>query len=129
MDVLWSALWVMFVLFILYDTDAVYEYATMFTKWLPFLNRLTLANAYRNRPLMDRQLSYTTYLQIYHPSFMLNLMTCRYCTGVWLALATIPICGILEVPAIYLGGQLGYSLFTTMEKKLQMLREGDADDI
>lgn len=121
MDALLSTLWVSFVLYLLYETDAVYKYLKLF-KWVPLLGRLTHMWEYENFHA-DRGISYTTFMETCHPSFLLDLVTCRYCLGVWLALATVPICGIMWTPVVYLGSQLSYSLFVVAEKKLQDLRE------
>lgn len=125
MDALLSTLWVSFVLYLLYETDAVYKYLKLF-KWVPLLGRLTHMWEYEyfnDKPDAKHGISYRTFMETRYPSFLLDMVTCRYCLGVWLALATVPICGIMWTPVVYLGSQLFYSLFVVAEKKLQDLRE------
>lgn len=121
MDVMLSVLWVAMVLFLLYETDAVYKYLRLFRRVLP--ERLSRMLEYDYYEYAKNGVSYSAFLQMCHPSFLLDLVMCRYCLGLWLALATAPICGILWTPVVYLGSQLTYSTFVTSEGILKKVKE------
>jgi hypothetical protein len=122
MEVVMSVLWVAMILFILYDTDAVYAYL----KRMSFLNRFTHIEEYKGL-WEDNGVSYSFFLQTQKPSFLSDLCSCRYCLGFWIALAFAPLSGIMEVPITYLGSQLTYSIFTTLENWLKTKKE-NADE-
>lgn len=123
MDQLMSVLWVGMILFLLYDTDAVYQYL----KRLPFLNFMTHLKEYEKGGWAGMGVSYSSFLQTQYPSFLSDLVVCRYCTGFWMALAFVPISGIMGFPITYLGSQLTYSLFTFLEGWLKSKKE-NADE-
>jgi hypothetical protein len=115
MDVLLSILWVATSLFVLYDTSFVYQYL----RKMPFLNFITKVKDYeRDAPAIP----YSLYIQTERPGFMVELLTCRYCLGFWLALgATVAFSNWTTLPAVYLGSQLTYGLFRATDKTLQRL--------
>lgn len=121
MDALFSTLWVSFILYLFYETDAVYKYLRLFRMFLP--ERVTRMLEYDWNKWEANGVSYSTFMQTQHPSFLLDMVICRYCLGAWLALATVPICGIMWTPVVYFGSQLFLSMFTAAERKLQLLRE------
>jgi hypothetical protein len=123
LEVVISTLWIAMILFVLYDTDAAYAYL----KRMPFLNRLTHIEEYKKGFWEENGVSYSLFLQTQKPSFLSDLCSCRYCLGFWIALAFCPISGIMNVPITYLGSQLIYSIFTTLENWLKSKKE-NADE-
>ena len=105
MGLLLSILWVAMALFVLYDTSAVYQYL----RTMPFLNFITKVKDYeRDAP----SIPYSLYMQTERPGFLMEMMTCRYCLGFWLALAgTLAFTDWKMLPIVYLGSQLAYSAF------------------
>lgn len=119
MNILLSTLWVTMALYFVYETSVVYSYL----KKLPFCNWLTHIKEYESELKWNPSFSYTLYMELNHGGFFMDLVTCRYCFGFWMALgASIP-CGIENLPIIYLLSQTGYSIFRASEKKLMSLGE------
>ena len=121
MGLLLSILWVALALFVLYDTSAVYQYL----RKMPFLNFITKVKDYeRDAPMLP----YSIYMQSERPGFLMEMMTCRYCLGFWLALAgTLTFANWKMLPIVYLGSQLTYSAFRALDKGL--IRLGDKADV
>jgi hypothetical protein len=65
-------------------------------------------------------------MQFHHGGFMLELLTCRYCLGFWLALAAAVLSDIEYLPAIYFTSQLTYGAFKATDKFFTGL--GDNND-
>lgn len=120
MGLLLSILWVALTLFLLYDTAVVYQYL----RTMPFLNFITKVKDYeRDAPMLP----YSIYMQSERPGFLMEMMTCRYCLGFWLALAgTLTFANWKMLPIVYLGSQLAYSAFRALDKGL--IRLGDKAD-
>jgi hypothetical protein len=111
MDVVIAILWVMFVLYILYGTNSVYSYLEM----LPFLDRWTQIKRYKQ--FYQFSLPYSAFMLTDSRSFLVRLVSCRYCLGVWLSLVPSAIVGWDWLPLIYFGSQLGCSCFMWVESK------------
>lgn len=105
MDVLISILWVMFVLYLLYGTNMVYAYLSR----MPILDRWTHIKQYKQFHRLA--IPYSTFMESDHPSFLVNLFSCRYCLGVWLSLIPSALVGWEWLPMVYFGSQLGCSVF------------------
>jgi hypothetical protein len=112
-----SILWVAMALFLLYDTSMVYQYL----RKMPFLNFITKVKDYeRDAPTIP----YSLYMQSERPGFIMELLTCRYCMGFWLALgATLGFSTWTMLPAVYLGSQLTYGAFRAADTLLERLGE------
>lgn len=120
MEVLIASLWVAMCLYLLYETSVVYSYLSKF----PFLNFMTHVKDYERERKDNWSLSYSLFMQLNHGGFMLDLLTCRYCLGAWLAIASTVSFGNWEwIPAVYFMSQLGYSGFKATDKALT--RAGD----
>ena len=127
MDILISTLWAVMLLFLLYETSVVYTYAKSFTKLLPFLNYFTHIKEYEKQLQSSAiPLSYSQYMTWNHNGFMIELFTCRYCLGFWISLILVNYHSIVNLPIVYLGSQLGYSLFRMVDKYL--VQSGDPSD-
>ena len=89
MDVIACVLWIALILYIGFDTTAVYSYLRL----LPSLNFLTHVRDYeKEQSERNWRMSYSLYMQLHHGGFLVNLVTCRYCLGVWLAIAASVVC-------------------------------------
>lgn len=120
MGLLLSTLWVAMGLFVLYDTSFVYQYL----RKMPFLNFITKVKDYEREAPM---LSYSMYMQTVKPGFIMELLTCRYCLGFWLALgSTLAFADWKLLPIVYLASQATYSAFRALDKGL--IRLGDKAD-
>lgn len=105
MDVLISIVWVMFALYLLYGTNMAYAYLSR----MPILDRWTHIKQYKQFHRLA--IPYSTFMESDHPSFLVNLFSCRYCLGVWLSLIPSALIGWDWLPMIYFGSQLGCSAF------------------
>jgi hypothetical protein len=119
MDTLISSLWVAMVLYLLYETTVVYSYL----KRLPFLNFITHVKDYEKARKDDWSLSYSFFMQYNYGGFMLELLTCRYCLGFWLAFSAAFYCGLQYIPCVYFLSQIGYTGFKVIDKTLTRIGE------
>ena len=114
MEVLIASLWVAMCLYLLYETSVVYSYLSK----IPFINFITHMKEYQAERKDNWSLSYSLFMQLNHGGFLLDLLMCRYCLGVWLALGASYFCGVQYVAQIYFMSQLEYSVFRATEKTL-----------
>jgi len=119
MDILLSSLWVAMVLYFLYETTVVYSYL----KRLPFLNYFTKIKEYEKARQDNWTLPYSLFMQTDYGGFWIELLTCRYCFGFWLAGISSYFCGLSALPAVYFLSQLGFSAFNAIEKILNSVGE------
>jgi hypothetical protein len=105
-----SPLWVSFVLFILYQTDAVYEYG----KFLPEF--LTRRKEYE-RLAKPYNISYSLYMRTEYDSFLMRMWSCPICSGVWISVMVALLFSRMEFfPFVYLLGQVGYGAFVRFQQ-------------
>ena len=98
-----ASLWTAMVLFVLYDTSAVYHYLRL----LPFLNFVSRMRDYESRPEYERCLTYSDFMLSKHPSFLVELSSCRYCMGFWLSVVATGLVGDWEwLPLVFFLSQL-----------------------
>ena len=123
MDVIACVLWIALILYIGFDTTAVYSYLRL----LPSLNLLTHVRDYeKEQSERNWRMSYSLYMQLHHGGFLVNLVTCRYCLGVWLAIAASVAIGDYEwLPLLFFGSQVVYTGFRALDKSL--VEAGDTD--
>ena len=123
MDVIVCIFWIALILYIGFDTNAVYSYLTR----LPTLNFITHVVDYeKEQSSRNWQMSYSLYMQVNHGGFLVSLLTCRYCIGVWLAaIASASIPDYEWMPLIFFGSQLAYTGFRALDKYL--MEAGDQD--
>ena len=115
-----AMMWVAMVLFVLFETTAIYEYSKLL---LP--NFISKMKDYKRELEFNPQMSYGSYMRIYHDNFLIRWVSCPYCFGLALAVgATLLFSNWTTVPITYLGGLLGYWSFTRAVKWLQ----GGLDD-
>lgn len=115
MEVVSASLWTALILFVLFDTNAVYHYVRI----MPFVNRMTRMKEYSSRPPYELQLSYSEFMQSYHPSFLVELFSCRYCMGVWISTAATGVVGDWEwLPAIFFASQAFQAGFKALDRML-----------
>jgi len=106
-----SILWVVFLLWLLYRTNAVYEYiiCNRFLFWISKPITMFGSLEYNIRHVLE--LTYTEFLLEYNNTFLIRLFSCPFCFGVWIA---IPLCWwfgcLVWFPVVYLGGLFGYYL-------------------
>lgn len=123
MDVIVCILWIALILYIGFDTNAVYSYL----KRLPTLNFITHVVDYeKEQSSRNWQMSYSLYMQVNHGGFLISLLTCRYCIGLWLAIIASAIVRDYEwMPLIFFGSQLTYTGFRALDRYL--MEAGDQD--
>lgn len=119
-DILKAIGWVAASLFVCYNTNAVYEYL----KLLPIPNRITKIKDYLAESKWGFQNSYKVYMMANHDSFLIRMMTCYYCFGVWLSLAFSAYFSCLEwLPVVYLGSLSTYLGCSVAFKKLGQMEQ------
>ena len=102
MSVMLSISWVVFALWIGFQTTAVYEWATVF----PVLFR---THEYAEARKLDFTLSYKDFLLSAHGGFMIRMLACPYCVGVWMSVASCMMFGCVPwTAAVYLVSVLAY---------------------
>lgn len=120
-----SVLWVVMTLFILFQTSAVYEYL----KVLRIPNFFSRIPEYeRHREELEKSTittpfipSYGNYMRSNFNCFLVRWASCPYCIGLALSVASAFIFSKWEeIPIIYLGGILGYWLFSIATKWLEV---------
>ena len=100
--------WVIFLLFIWFDTDAFIQYSKLFKLSEKF--KIDSWESYR----LENNISYLDYLSIKHKNFLTKLISCRPCFTVWIVLFVCTLyCSILQFPIIYV---ISYILYKLMIK-------------
>lgn len=132
MEILLASLWVAVCLYLLYETSVVYSYFSAMPRFLKRM--LDPVNRFWSYELDQKNnrnwsLSYTDYMMTNHGGFVVNLFTCRYCLGTWLAIGTGIAFGIWQwIPAIYFLSQLGYGAFKVADNFLTRTGAGTGED-
>jgi len=112
MNILVATSWTALVLFILFETSAVFSYLSL----LKPLNFLTKIREYRQEMGSNPTVSYAEYMNVHHGGFWVRMLSCRYCVGVWLALLfSVAMGSLFALPIVYFGGQLICSLFKVID--------------
>jgi hypothetical protein len=107
-----SISWVVFALWIGFQTTAVYEWAALF----PVLFR---TNEYAEARKQNFALSYKDFLLSAHGGFMIRMMACPYCVGVWMSATSCLVFGCLPwMAAVYLVAVLMYHGYVFMVERL-----------
>lgn len=115
MNIFLSTLWTALALYLLYNTNAVYSYLA--SPILSWLNPITKIKQYTKDSMEG--VSYSEYMQFYHNNFVVKLLTCRYCFGIWISLfVSVLTENLAALPIIYFGSQLVCTLFNFLERKL-----------
>lgn len=102
--------WIVFLLFIWFNTDAFIQYSKLFK--LENIFKIKEWNNYRieNNP----RLTYLEYLNLKHYSFLTKLISCRPCLTFWLTLLTCLVFKDLVLfPIIYM---LSYIIYKIIDR-------------
>ena len=104
MNAIMGTLWAALVLYIMYSTDAVYSYLS--SPLLRWLSPLTKVKDYRR--FLEKNssvpVSYADYMKAHYNGFFMNMLTCRVCFGLWVAIIVGAATDTLTMtPAIYFG--------------------------
>lgn len=111
MEVLYVVFWVVFLLYIWFETDALVSYLKLF-----FGNKITYyfaLNKHKERQKESLEpLDYLDFLRVEYPdSFCISLITCPSCLGVWLTAILCLLMGdIYHFPVVYIFSMLVYLL-------------------
>jgi uncharacterized membrane protein len=109
-----AMMWVAMILFVAFETSAVYEYSRLL---LP--NFISKMKEYKHELEFNPQMSYGSYFRIYHDSFLVRWATCPYCFGMALSVASsLVFSNWKTIPITYIGSLLIYRLFTRADKWL-----------
>lgn len=73
-----QVVWINFLLFIWFDTDALFSYAKLFG-----IRKLKVEE-YENFKKSNPKSDFFSYLRIYHKSFFTKLITCKPCFLFWI---------------------------------------------
>ena len=94
------------VLLLWFHTEAFIEYATFFGG-----NRFFHIDDFRKRQEKDPVLDWISYLQIYHDSFFVRLITCQMCLSFWSLLLVCALThNLILLPVCYILGLIIYKL-------------------
>ena len=101
--------WVVFILFIWFNTDAFIQYSKLLK-----LDKLTKIDLWESYRLTNPKITYLEYLSIKHRNFFTKLITCKPCLNFWI---TLIICSffdsLYQLPVIYM---LSYIIYKLIEK-------------
>lgn len=113
-DFLTATLWTALVLYLMYKTNAVYSYLS--SSFLSWLNPITKINEYKEK-FLPIGMSYSDFMLTNHGNFLVKMVSCRYCFGIWISLAASFIINQPEsLPTIYFMSQLCCSIFDWIER-------------
>lgn len=98
-------------LLIWFKSEAWIEYCRLF-----HLNKISFYKDFDQKKKNDVTLTYHGYLNQYHTSFIVRLLTCPICSSIWVSiLISIILNNFLLIPLSIIGGLL---LFGTIHKLL-----------
>lgn len=108
-----SPLWIAFILYILFNTKAVYEYS----RFLPEFISLRRAYEEEGRPV---GLSYPDYIRMVRNWFVIRMFSCADCLCVWLSLVAAAVAWRWELlPVAFFGGIGLYRGFVALNRWLK----------
>ena len=109
MEIIYAGLWVVFCLYIWFETDALVSYLRFFFGDTYYFS---LEDYEKHRKGALEPLEYLDFLRIEHPdSFLISLITCPSCLGVWLtAIFCLLVGDVHHFPIVYLFSILVYLL-------------------
>jgi hypothetical protein len=107
--------YVVFLLFIWFDTTAFVDYSKLLK-----LNKIFLIDKWEDYRVINPKLDYLGYIGIKHRNFLTKLLTCKLCFTFWLSIIFCFIFyKILYLPIIYILSYLIYNLYVYILWKLQ----------
>ena len=94
------------VLLVWLHSEAFIEYATLFSG-----NRFFYIDDFREKQKEEPTLDWIMYLQLYHDSFFIRLVTCQMCLSFWMALAICMLShNLILLPICYILGLIIYKI-------------------
>ena len=118
MNEVFAMLWVAMCLFVLYETTAVYEYLKLFR--IPScISKIRDYEIDRAAELIPETMSYGDFVRTFKSSFLIRWLTCPYCFGLALSVgSSFLFSNWQSIPITFMGGLLGYRIFTKADKWL-----------
>lgn len=122
MSILKALSWVGASLYLLFQTNMVYEYLNV----LPLPEKIKKMKEYQKERQFDYSMSYRFFYTTNYNSFLIRLLTCPYCLGAWLSIGFSTIFSCIEwVPVVYLGGLSTYYGTTVFLNKLEKMESNN----
>lgn len=116
--------WSTFIMFIWFNTDAFIWWSKLFN-----LNKFFLIDNWENYRVIDSKMSYLDYLFMIKKNFFTKLISCKPCMLFWIVIflsifefwiSHIESLVIKDIPILFIGSYLLYSLFSFSIKKLSI---------
>ena len=105
---LMSILYVVFFMYVWFDTDAFVDYSRLLGMAKTFLIK-----DWDEWRLEKPRTRYLDFLVSRRPSFLVRLVCCRHCLCFWLSAVACHFgIGLLWTPAVYLASYAGYNIYT-----------------
>jgi hypothetical protein len=122
MQLLKAISWTAGVLYILFQTTAVYEYL----KIMPLPEKIKKMKEYQTERQYNYSLSYRFFYTTNYNSFLIRLLTCPYCLGAWLSIGFSWVFSCIEwFPVVYLSGLSTYYGATVLLKWLEKVESNN----
>ena len=103
--------WVVFILFLWFDTDAFVEYSKFFR-----LAKSMKVDKYLEHKNLNPKASYHTYLRKNYTNFFTRLITCPSCIAFWIVLFFCIVGdNLFFYPIIYI---ISFSIYMLLKKKI-----------
>lgn len=104
--------YVIFLLFIWFDTDAFISYSKIFR-----LSKLFKIDKWEEYRMINPKMDYLNYIRNKHANFFTKLITCKPCLTFWLVLTSCYFfVNLFYFPMIYM---ISYSIYTLLCKLLK----------
>jgi hypothetical protein len=124
MGILAAISWVAASLYVLFKTSAVEEYI----KIIPLPESITHLKEYKKEKEFDYSLSYKLFILTSHDNFLNRLVTCPYCTGLWLSCGFSYVFSCIKwIPAVYLGAMAVYLTASAFFSWLERVQDYDTN--
>lgn len=108
--VFFQFIWILFILFVWFETDAFLEYSRLLK-----LSRLFKIDRFDEQRILNPKAYYLTFLRKNYNNFFIRLITCLSCLTFWLSLlCCIIFQNLICLPIVYL---LSYSTFVFFKRK------------
>jgi hypothetical protein len=104
--------YVIFLLFIWFNTDAFISYSKLFR-----LSKVFKIHKWEEYRMINPKIEYFSYIRNKHTNFLTKLITCKPCLAFWIVLVSCIIFNnIIYYPIIYM---LSYSIYTLLCRLLK----------
>ena len=112
MIILNQIFYIIFILFIWFNTDAFISYSKLFG-----LSKLFKIDKWEEYRMINPKIDYFNYLRIKKLNFFIRLITCKPCLNFWLVLIScIIISDLIYLPMIYI---ISYSIYNLLCRLLK----------